>query len=149
MPGAPAVFVAFLAITLGDLTICDASVLFFSRKEGTRVPLITAHLPLSASSQALPICCTEDSSITITIIIMTGVKEDFVIPFTGALQASLAVLLTIFYGVIAAQFDLLTEKSAKDISKACVRLFLPALLIVNVGQQLSLESVSDIAKKNI
>lgn len=73
---------------------------------------------------------------------MSGVKENFVIPFTGALQASLAVLLTIFYGVIAAQFDLLTEKSAKDISKACVRLFLPALLIVNVGQQLSLESVS-------
>jgi len=52
MPGAPAVFVAFLAITLGDLTICDASVLFFSRNEGTRVPLITAHLPLSASSQS-------------------------------------------------------------------------------------------------
>ncbi|KAI4719866.1 membrane transporter [Aureobasidium sp. EXF-10727] len=71
---------------------------------------------------------------------MSGVKENFVIPFTGALQASLAVLLTIFYGVIAAQFNLLTEKSAKDISKACVRLFLPALLIVNVGQQLSLES---------
>ncbi|KAH0162245.1 membrane transporter, partial [Aureobasidium melanogenum] len=71
---------------------------------------------------------------------MSGVKENFVIPFTGALQASLAVLLTIFYGVIAAQFDLLNEKSAKDISKACVRLFLPALLIVNVGQQLSLES---------
>jgi hypothetical protein len=81
-----------------------------------------------------------------SITIMTGVKEDFVIPFTGALQASLAVLLTIFYGVIAAQFDMLTEKSAKDISKACVRLFLPALLIVNVGQQLSLESVSDSAK---
>jgi hypothetical protein len=79
----------------------------------------------------------------ISITIMTGVKEDFVIPFTGALQASLAVLLTIFYGVIAAQFDMLTEKSAKDISKACVRLFLPALLIVNVGQQLSLESVSN------
>lgn len=73
---------------------------------------------------------------------MSGIKENFVIPFTGALQASLAVLLTIFYGVIAAQFNLLNEKSAKDISKACVRLFLPALLIVNVGQQLSLESVS-------
>ncbi|THY10650.1 membrane transporter [Aureobasidium pullulans] len=71
---------------------------------------------------------------------MSGIKENFVIPFTGALQASLAVLLTIFYGVIAAQFNLLNEKSAKDISKACVRLFLPALLIVNVGQQLSLES---------
>ena len=73
---------------------------------------------------------------------MSGVKENFVVPFLGALQASLAVLLTIFWGVIAAQFDLLNEKSAKDISKACVRLFLPALLIVNVGQQLSIESVS-------
>lgn len=145
MPGAPAVFVAFLAITLGDLTICDASALFFSRRDRARVPLITAHVLLSASFQALQ--STEDSFLT--IIIMTGVKEDFVIPFTGALQASLAVLLTIFYGVIAAQFDLLSEKSAKDISKACVRLFLPALLIVNVGQQLSLESVSNIAKKNI
>lgn len=72
---------------------------------------------------------------------MSGVKENFVVPFLGALQASLAVLLTIFWGVIAAQFDLLNEKSAKDISKACVRLFLPALLIVNVGQQLSIESV--------
>lgn len=139
-------FVAFLAITLGDLTICDASGLFFSRRDRTRVPLITAHLLLSASFQASQ--SAADSSITI-IIIMTGVKEDFVIPFTGALQASLAVLLTISYGVIAAQFDLLSEKSAKDISKACVRLFLPALLIVNVGQQLSLESVSDTAKKNI
>ena len=73
---------------------------------------------------------------------MSSAKENFVVPFTGALQASLAVLLTIFYGVIAAQFNLLNEKSAKDISKACVRLFLPALLIVNVGQQLNLESVS-------
>lgn len=148
MPGAPAVFVAFLAITLGDLTICDASGLFFSRRDRARVPsitLITAHVLLSASFHAVQ--STEDS--LITIIIMTGVKEDFVIPFTGALQASLAVLLTIFYGVIAAQFDLLSEKSAKDISKACVRLFLPALLIVNVGQQLSLESVSNTAKEDI
>lgn len=99
--------------------------------------MITAHVPcLFASPQAYQFLGH------LFITIMTGVKEDFVIPFTGALQASLAVLLTIFYGVIAAQFDLLTEKSAKDISKACVRLFLPALLIVNVGQQLSIESVS-------
>lgn len=76
---------------------------------------------------------------------MSSAKENFVVPFPGALQASLAVLLTIFYGVIAAQFNLLGEKSAKDISKACVRLFLPALLIVNVGQQLNLESVSSLS----
>ncbi|KAK5002797.1 hypothetical protein LTR39_006596, partial [Cryomyces antarcticus] len=66
--------------------------------------------------------------------------SDIVVPFLGALQASLAVLLTISYGVIAAQFILLSEKSAKEISKTCVRLFLPALLIVNVGSQLHLDT---------
>jgi hypothetical protein len=122
--------------SLDDLTICDVNALFFSRNDWSSRVLDNSSYPLSAPVQAY------QSLGIITITIMTGVKEDFVIPFTGALQASLAVLLTIFYGVIAAQFDLLTEKSAKDISKACVRLFLPALLIVNVGQQLSIESVS-------
>ncbi|KAL9117479.1 MAG: hypothetical protein Q9187_005983 [Circinaria calcarea] len=62
--------------------------------------------------------------------------------FLGALQASLSVLLTIGYGVIAAQFDLLKGSSAKDISKLCVRLFLPALLITNVGSELHLDTAS-------
>lgn len=56
--------------------------------------------------------------------------------FLGAVQASVAVLLTISYGAIAAQFKLVSESSAKEISKACVRMFLPALLIYNVGSQL-------------
>ena len=60
--------------------------------------------------------------------------------FLGALQASLSVLLTIGYGVIAAQFDLLSTTSAKDISKICVRMFLPALLITNMGSQLHLDT---------
>ena len=62
--------------------------------------------------------------------------------FLGALQASLSVLLTIGYGVIAAQFDLLKGPSAKEISKICVRMFLPALLITNVGSQLHLETAT-------
>lgn len=70
-----------------------------------------------------------------------GAKEDFFIPLLGAVQASVAVLLTIASGVIAAQFNLLSQASAKDISKTCVRLFLPALLIVNVGSQLNLDTV--------
>lgn len=61
--------------------------------------------------------------------------------FLGALQASLAVLLTIGYGVIASQFDILQESSAKDISKLCIRLFLPALLISNVGSQLHHDTI--------
>lgn len=71
-----------------------------------------------------------------------GAKEEFLVPLLGALQASIAVLLTVSYGVIAAQFNLLSQNSAKDISKACVRLFLPALLITNVGSQLSGDTVA-------
>ncbi|KAI9795688.1 MAG: hypothetical protein M1835_005364 [Candelina submexicana] len=61
--------------------------------------------------------------------------------FLGSLQASLAVLLTIGYGVIASQFNILQESSAKDISKLCIRLFLPALLVSNVGSQLHHDTV--------
>ncbi len=78
-------------------------------------------------------------------------------PFLGAFQASLSVLLTIFVGVVAAQFNLLSQESSKEISKTCmeyppnlsdatdnqptgVRLFLPALLIYNVGSQISLDT---------
>lgn len=62
------------------------------------------------------------------------------VSFLGALQASLAVLLTISYGVIAAQFNLLKGNSTKQISTVCVRMFLPALLITNVGSQLHSET---------
>ncbi|RMZ02761.1 hypothetical protein D0862_05910 [Hortaea werneckii] len=68
--------------------------------------------------------------------------NDILVPFLGALQASIAVLLTIFAGVIAAQFRLLSEQSSKAISRFCVRICLPCLLIVNVGSQLSLETGS-------
>lgn len=56
--------------------------------------------------------------------------------FLGAIQASLSVLLVISYGVIAAQFDILKGESTKQISTLCVRMFLPALLVTNVGSQL-------------
>lgn len=59
-----------------------------------------------------------------------------VTPFLGALQASFAVLLTIFYGVLAAQFDLLGGDAAKQVSRLCVRMLLPALLIQKVGSEL-------------
>lgn len=67
--------------------------------------------------------------------------QSILVPFLSALQASIAVLLTIFAGVVAAQFNLLSESSSKDISKVCVKLFMPALLIVNVGSQLHVETV--------
>jgi predicted permease len=66
---------------------------------------------------------------------MAGASE-LAIPFVGAIQAAVSVLLTIFYGVLAAQFNLLSGKSAKEVSNLCVRMFLPALLIYKVGSEL-------------
>lgn len=65
---------------------------------------------------------------------------DILTPFLGALQASLSVLLTIFVGVVAAQFDLLSQQASKDISNTCVKIFLPCLLITNIGQQIHLDT---------
>ncbi|TQN66523.1 putative transporter [Colletotrichum shisoi] len=66
--------------------------------------------------------------------------ESILVPFLGAFQASLSVLLTISAGVIAAQFGLLDDASSKKLSTFCVRLALPALLITNVGSQLELDT---------
>lgn len=66
--------------------------------------------------------------------------NDLLVSFLGALQASLSVLLTMSYGVIAAQFELLNGFSTKQISTLCVRMFLPALLITDVGSQLHVDT---------
>jgi len=57
-------------------------------------------------------------------------------PFLGALQASIAVLLTIFWGVLAAQFNLMSGSTAKEVSRLCVKMLLPALLLYRVGSEL-------------
>lgn len=66
--------------------------------------------------------------------------SDIATSFLGALQASLSVLLTIGAGVLASRYNLLKEASGRDISKLCVRLMLPALLIVNVGEEVDLKT---------
>ncbi|KAK7181801.1 hypothetical protein DPSP01_012520 [Paraphaeosphaeria sporulosa] len=63
--------------------------------------------------------------------------SDLVVPFVGALQASVSVLITIFFGVLTAQFNLLSVGAAKEVSRACVRMFLPALLIYKLGSNLN------------
>lgn len=50
-------------------------------------------------------------------------------------------LLQSFLGALAAQFDLLDAASAKKVSTICVRMFLPALLITNVGSELHVDTV--------
>ena len=56
--------------------------------------------------------------------------------FAAAIQASLSVLLVISYGSIAAHFNLLNSSTAKVISKICVKMFLPALLLTQIGSEL-------------
>jgi predicted permease len=62
----------------------------------------------------------------------TGLLDSFL----AAVQASLSVLLVIFYGGVAAHLNLLNSANTKAISKICVRMFLPALLIVQIGSEL-------------
>jgi len=66
-----------------------------------------------------------------------------VIALLSAIQAAASVLVTIGIGVASAQFDLLTPESAKDISHICVNIFLPCLLMMNIGSELSPNNVSD------
>ncbi|TVY89907.1 putative transporter [Lachnellula willkommii] len=56
--------------------------------------------------------------------------------FLAAVQASLSVLLVISYGAIAARLSLVDSTNAKSISKICVKLFLPALLLTKIGSEL-------------
>lgn len=62
--------------------------------------------------------------------------------FTGAIQASASVLLTISYGVFAAQTKLLSVETGRQISQICIKMFLPALLIVNLGTQIELSNAT-------
>ena len=63
-------------------------------------------------------------------------SSELIVPFTGAIQAAFSVLLTIAFGVVAAQCNLLGTKAAQEVSKLCVRMFLPALLIYKIGSNL-------------
>jgi auxin efflux carrier family protein len=65
--------------------------------------------------------------------------------FLGALQASLSVLLTLSYGVLAAHLRLIHDYSVKDVSNLCVKMFLPALLLTNIGSQLSVDKIDNYA----
>ncbi|KAI0010785.1 auxin efflux carrier [Xylariaceae sp. FL0662B] len=62
--------------------------------------------------------------------------------FLGAIQASLSVLLVISYGGIAARLNLLNSNNTRAISKICVRMFLPALLVTKIGSELHAGSAS-------
>jgi hypothetical protein len=69
------------------------------------------------------------------------VPPGLLIPFLGAVQASISALLTIAIGVAAAQWGLLGRESSMQISRTCMNIFLPLLLISNLGGELHLDTV--------
>lgn len=73
---------------------------------------------------------------------VTMVLNGFLASFVAAVQASLSVLLVISYGAIAARLGLLNASNGKAISKICVKMFLPALLLVQIGSELHLGSAN-------
>ncbi|KAK0112629.1 hypothetical protein ONS95_014370 [Cadophora gregata] len=54
----------------------------------------------------------------------------------AALQASLSVLLVLLFGSLSAHLSLLSSQTGKALSKLCVKIFLPALLLTKIGSEL-------------
>lgn len=67
---------------------------------------------------------------------MSQLEDGVVPPFLAALQACTSVLLTLLYGIIARQANVIHEQSINDMSGLCVRVFLPALIMVKLGSEL-------------
>lgn len=69
---------------------------------------------------------------------MTG--SGLIAPLAGALQACLSVLLTMCCGVVVRWLRLIQEEPIDEMSGLAVKVFLPALLVVNLGSNLHLEN---------
>lgn len=62
--------------------------------------------------------------------------------FVGALEGAVSVLLTCFAGYLTARRGLLNHPTVNQVSKLCTTLFLPCLLIVQMGPELTVPSLS-------
>ncbi|PCH40600.1 hypothetical protein WOLCODRAFT_88752 [Wolfiporia cocos MD-104 SS10] len=62
--------------------------------------------------------------------------------FLGALQGTISVLFTCLGGYVVTKRGLLDRRTVKHISKLCTSLFLPCLLIVQIGPELTVSSLS-------
>lgn len=70
------------------------------------------------------------------MIAVMCLEDGLLLPFLGALQACVSVLLTICYGVAAQRLSLIHVATINDMSALGVKLFLPALIVVNLGKEL-------------
>lgn len=62
--------------------------------------------------------------------------------FLGALEGAVSVLLTCSAGYLSARHGLLNRPTVKQVSKLCTTLFLPCLLIMQMGPELTAPSLS-------
>ncbi|KAI0369711.1 hypothetical protein BV20DRAFT_967713 [Pilatotrama ljubarskyi] len=64
--------------------------------------------------------------------------------FLGAFQGSISVLLTLLAGYIMARRGFMDHKTVRNVSKLCTSLFLPCLLIEDMGPQLTVSKLRDV-----
>ncbi|KAI0682414.1 membrane transport protein-domain-containing protein [Cytidiella melzeri] len=64
--------------------------------------------------------------------------------FLGALEGSISVLLTLFAGFCIGRMGLLDHASVRRISKVCSSVFLPCLIIEQMGPELTISNISKI-----
>ena len=69
--------------------------------------------------------------------------EGVIVPLLGALQACVSVLLTMAYGAAAQRLRLIQKSSIDDIAGLGMKLLLPALIVVHLGEQLELKNVAN------
>lgn len=64
--------------------------------------------------------------------------------FSGAFQGSISVLLTLLAGYIMARRGYLTHETTRHVSKLCTTLFLPCLIVEQMGPQLTVSKLADV-----
>lgn len=70
-------------------------------------------------------------------------SKELITLFISSFEASISVLLTLAYGILATHLGLITNSTPHDISQLCVNMFLPALLITNIGSELKLSNFNN------
>lgn len=61
--------------------------------------------------------------------------------FSASLEASISVVLVLFYGYAARMYNYITEGGEKNIASLGVNIFLPALLLTEVGPNMSADNL--------
>ncbi|THH02097.1 hypothetical protein EW026_g747 [Hermanssonia centrifuga] len=75
---------------------------------------------------------------------MSDSSKSFGAAFSGALEGTISVLLTLFVGYYVARKGLVDHKTVNRITRLCAELFLPCLIIVQMGPQLTAKKLGSL-----